>query len=173
MGYIDASALTGFMPKRFEITASSVPDLAIAQVWCDLIGAELNAAALKGGWEVPVATGATVAYGIMALYNQYGAGWHVLEQRLGYGGTDGQSDRAVEYRKAYQAALKGLELGTIQLPGAAQADSSERVLPLSNSGRSGCSCGCSPCVGGDMCAGLTYYKRGRGCSPVITRRSEF
>lgn len=169
--YIDATTLSLRMPQRLEITASSIPNIDVAQAICDEIGDELNAAALRGGWSVPVSSGATGAFNVMKLYNQYGAGWHVLEQRLGDGNT--AVSRAVEYRDAYKAAIKALETGALQLPGAAQAGGSERVLPLSNSG-SGCSCGvCAACVGFERCDGMTYYKPGRGSPCPVTRHTVF
>jgi hypothetical protein len=132
MGYIDATTLSRFMPQRLELTATSIPDIDTTDLICDAISAELDAAALRGGWAVPIASGATGAFNVMRLYAQYGAGWHVLEQRLGDGNT--AVSRAVEYRDAYLRAIAALEQGTMQLPGADHAGSDERVLPLSNSG---------------------------------------
>lgn len=138
MAYVGASELVTFMPQNLTFTASSSPlTLGEVDVILGEISAELDAAAARGGYLVPLAPaasgGATEAYQVMQRWTKLGAGAQVMGIIFpNLGGPGATNTLARDYLNAYNAALVGLAAGKIAIPGA-PTDTGEisRELPRS------------------------------------------
>lgn len=134
MAYLTASDLAVLLPVQSGgspmLTASSNPNMVDANVICGQVSAELDAAAAKAGYIVPVGTAATGAYAQLAMYTRWGAGYQILALMSQYGKDT--PALAKDYRTAYENALKMLRDGTVLLVGAGQdAGETARALPRS------------------------------------------
>lgn len=134
--YLAASELTGQLPAGPSIGASTMP-LRLDETATIIaeIAAELNGAAAKAGYAVPISSTATAAFAQMQLWTRYGAGAQVLSIFFpNLGGPGGQTTLAKTYREAYDAALKMLRKGEVVLIGASEDTSGAgRELPRSYS----------------------------------------
>lgn len=134
--YLTATELVVLLPAGPSIGASTRPvnsgetGTIIAE-----ISAELDGAAAKAGYAVPISSTATVAFAQMQHWARMGAGANVLEIIFpNLGGPGGAVNIAATYRKAYEDALQRLRKGEITLIGAAEDTSGEgRELPRSYS----------------------------------------
>jgi hypothetical protein len=135
--YLAATELSLLLPAGPSIGASTAP-LTLGETGSIIaeIEAELDGAAAKAGYAVPVSSVATSAYAQMQLWTRLGAGAQVLGiiyPNLGRGGG-GAMPLAQTYREAYEAALKMLRKGEIVLVGAGEDTSGAgRELPRSYS----------------------------------------
>lgn len=134
--YLAATELSLLLPAGPSIGASTMP-LTLGETGSVIaeISAELNGAAAKAGYAVPISSTATAAWAQMQHWTRMGAGAQVLGIIFpNLGGPGGQTTLAKTYREAYDAALKMLRKGEVVLVGAAEdATGQGRELPRSYS----------------------------------------
>lgn len=134
MPYLTASDLAVLLPVQSGgsplLTASSNPNMIDANVILGQVSAELDAAAAKAGYTIPVGTAATGAFAQLAMYARWGAGYQVLQLMTQYGRES--PALAAEYRSAYENALEMLREGNVPLVGAGRDNTeTSRSLPRS------------------------------------------
>jgi len=118
--YLQASELTLLLPAGPSIGANTAP-LTLGETGSIIaeISAELDGAAAKAGYVVPVSSAATSAFAQMQHWCRLGAGAQVLGIIYpNLGGPGGQVTLASSYQAAYQAALAMLRKGDVLLVGA-------------------------------------------------------
>lgn len=134
--YLAATELTALLPGGPTIGASTRP-LMLGEVGSVIaqISGELDGAAAKAGYAVPISSTATVAFAQMQHWTHMGAGAQVLAIIFpNMGGPGGRAAIADVYRKAYEDALKALRKGETALVGAAEDTAGgARELPRSYS----------------------------------------
>jgi hypothetical protein len=126
--------LAQYVPQMIHgtdvVTATSVPvNASQFDVMIELVSAKAEAAAAKGGYAVPIATGATIAYRQMKDVVKHGA-LAALYDRM----PDGRT-KSEEYRDAFEDFLTQLEEGDLSLPGA-EHDTGEGARGLPRGGSS-------------------------------------
>lgn len=136
MPYLAATELTLLLPAGPSIGASTKP-LTLGETGSIIaeISAELDGAAAKSGYAVPIPSSVEQAWGQMQHWTRMGAGAQVLGIIFpNLGGPGGQATLAKTYREAYDAALKMLRKGEVVLVGAPEDTTGEgRELPRSYS----------------------------------------
>jgi len=134
--YLAATELTLLLPAGPSIGASTMP-LTLGETGSIIaeISAELDGAAAKAGYAVPVSSTATSAYAQLQHWTRLGAAAQVLGIIYpNLGGPGGQVTLAKTYQDAYQAALTMLRKGEVSLVGAAgDTSGAGRELPRSYS----------------------------------------
>jgi len=134
--YLAASELALLLPAGPSLGASTMP-LTLGETGSVIaeISAELDGAAAKAGYAVPISSTATSAFAQLQHWCRLGAGAQVLGIIYpNLGGPGGQLTLASTYRAAYEQALKMLRKGEVVLVGAGTDTSGEgRELPRSYS----------------------------------------
>jgi len=134
--YLAATELTLLLPAGPSIGTNTAP-LTLGETGSIIaeISAELDGAAAKAGYAVPVSSTATSAFAQMQHWCRLGAGAQVLGIIYpNLGGPGGQVTLAKTYQDAYQAALAMLRKGDVILVGAAEDATGEgREFPRSYS----------------------------------------
>jgi hypothetical protein len=134
--YLTATELIVLLPAGPSIGASTRP-VNVGETGSVIaeIEAELDGAAAKAGYAVPISTSATVAFAQMQHWARMGAGAAVLDIIFpSISGPGGGVTVADHYRQAYQDALRALRRGETVLIGAAEDPSGAgRELPRSYS----------------------------------------
>ena len=135
MAYVAATELTLILPAGVSIGTNTNP-INLGEVASMLaeVSAAFDVIAAGKGYDVPIATGATIAYAAVQQAVKQGAGARILTTLFpNMGGPGGKTTVAGEYKAAYDAFLKGLKDGTVALPGATMTSTVGRALPRSRS----------------------------------------
>lgn len=135
MPYVGATELTLILPAGVSIGTNTVPiNLGEVATMLGEISASIDTAAAGKGYDVPIATGATIAYAAVQQAVKQGAGARILNTLFpNMGGPGSKTTVAGEYKQAYDDFVKGLKDGTVALPGASMSTTSGRALPRSRS----------------------------------------
>jgi hypothetical protein len=135
MSYIGATELTLILPAGVSIGTNTVP-INIGEVASMIaeISSDFDTIAAGKGYDVPIATGATIAYAAVQQAVKQGAGARILSTLFpNMGGPGDKTTLAGTYQAAYDAFKKGLKDGSVALPGAGMTSTSGRALPRSRS----------------------------------------
>lgn len=135
MSYAGATELTLILPAGVSIGTNTVPiNLGEVATMLAEVSAAFDVVAAGKGYDVPIATGATIAYAAVQQAIKQGAGARILTTLFpNMGGPGGKTTLAGEYKAAYDAFLKGLKDGSVALPGAGMTSTAGRALPRSRS----------------------------------------
>jgi hypothetical protein len=135
MAYVGATELSLILPAGVSIGTNTNP-ITLGEVATMLaeVSAGIDVAAAGKGYDVPIATGATIAYAAIQQAVKQGAGARILTTLFpNMGGPGGKTTIADEYKAAYDAFIKGLKDGSVALPGASMSSTTGRALPRSRS----------------------------------------
>lgn len=135
MAYVGATELSLILPAGVSIGTNTNP-ITLGEVATMLaeVSAQIDVTAAGKGYDVPIATGATIAYAAVQQAVKQGAGARILNTIFpNMGGPGGKTNLAGTYEAAYEAFIKGLKDGTVALPGASMSSTSGRALPRSRS----------------------------------------